>query len=1010
MDKPKTKYFGIFSKFLVSFLVLSLIPLAIFGVLTFLSIQSIGNKIVEDATLIVDQKTQKTLELQASTIAKNIEAFLRKCEFDLLKTSNEKLTASKFISIDKNIRSEIWIREKQDTNIIEKRYFIPVYKEISFIDLNGNELIKLKDSQILNKKALKNIRNPFNTTYKSEKYFEECTKLKKGEIYLSHLNGFYVTMQDQMQGETNIEKAVGGKIYNGVFRIGTPVYNGKEKIGILVFGIDHQHFMEFTQHVLPNSDLQTVFPSYRSGDYAFMFDDEGWIITHPKYWDIRGVDTLGNIIPPYSKESPSELVINGFIPFNLNYAGFIHENYPVVAQKILNMETGSVVTTNIGGIKKIMAFSPIFYNKGVYAKTGVFGGVTLGAEIAKFHTASQKISRDLKKALDFIAENVLLFILGTFLISLIVSYFLSKHFTEPIIKLTKFSKKVADGELDLSITTKREDEIGVLTTSFNKMTREIKKGRNQLLYSYNELQESQKNIEDYASNLEYQVKILKSIQSIGNILGSTLEINSVLKYILRTCVESVNFDRAILYLLDEEEKYLECKEMFGFTKDEEKQAAQSKYNIKNMACIETEVLKTGNIIFVEDFENYSKATEIDKKIRKISKSDSFVFVPLKVKEKNIGILGADKLRTKEAITDIDINSLQILANQAARVIENTILYKELVSQRNFVEDIISNMINGVISTNGKGFITSINKAGREILEIGNKKVVGQYLWSLVEDLEELMNPIRESLITTGIYKGYNIRVKLNDKEKYLNLNASRVYHNNIHTNTIIIFEDVTERKKIDEQLRNIDRLASLGRFAAGIAHEIRNPLTGLSLFLDDLHDSIAKDNKQYSTMITTALSEIERLDNLIKEILEFAVPSKGDLEKTDINSLIKSTLLLSEKQCQKLNIEIINNLSNSVPLIKLDPERIKQALLNLIVNSIHFMPNGGKLIITSNFISKENVIELKVEDTGRGFNKAEIQSIFDPFYTNRDGGTGLGLAITYSIISEHGGTIIASNR
>ncbi|MCB0744311.1 MAG: PAS domain S-box protein, partial [Ignavibacteriae bacterium] len=797
-----------------------------------------------------------------------------------------------------------------------RKYFLPIYKEISFIDLNGNEKIKIKNSKIVDQSELKNIVNIKNTTYKCETYFSELSKLKKGDIYFSRLYGFHVSMKEQLKNANDLMFAVDGKQYDGLFRIGSIVHDRSgNKIGYLLLGLDHRHLMEFTQHILPNSNEQTVFPSYNSGDYAFIFDDEGWIITHPKFWDIKGYDKIGNLVQPYSKDSPKELIDEGKIPFNLFYAGFIHENYPVVANNILNKEISSVITTNVGGIKKIMAFAPIHYDKGIYKETGVFGGVTIGAEITKFQIPSYKIKNDIAAALDFILRNSFLFILATFVITVIVAWFVSKHFTDPIIKLTAFSKNLAEGELDQFITMNANDELGILTDSFNKMTINIKKGRDQLLYSYRELKQSQKHIEEHALNLEYQLKILKSIQSIGNLLGSTLDLNSILKYILQSCVETVNFDRAILYLIDSEnENYLECKEMYGFSEDEEKSAINSKYNIENVDCIETRVVKSGEIIFVDDFENYNDATSTDIKIRKIAKSNSFVFVPLRVKEKIIGILGADKLRSKMKITETDINSLQILANQASRVIENTMLYTEVITQRNFVEDIISNMINGVISTDGNGKITSINKAAKDILNLKSEKVIGLQFWNLFVDSENLMADMRKSLAETNIYKGYNVEINLGDNIKYININASRVYHNNIHTNSIIILEDVTERKIIEEELQNVNRLASLGKFAAGIAHEIRNPLTGLSLFLDDLHDNLDSKNKGYSQMITTALSEIERLDHLIKEILEYALPVKSNYRLSNVNDIINSIIILVDNQIKNSNINLSLNLKNELPL------------------------------------------------------------------------------------------------
>ncbi|MEZ4764346.1 MAG: GAF domain-containing protein [Calditrichia bacterium] len=204
-------------------------------------------------------------------------------------------------------------------------------------------------------------------------------------------------------------------------------------------------------------------------------------------------------------------------------------------------------------------------------------------------------------------------------------------------------------------------------------------------------------------------------------MGTTFNMNTVIRLILEHCINSIGFDRTILYLIDEQQQYLECTETHGFNAENEKYARRSRYHLERYDCIETRVVREGRIIYVEDFAHYPEATELDKKIYNFTKSNSFVYVPLKVKEKIIGILGADKVRSKNPITQTDINSLQILANQASRVIENTRLYQEVINQRNFVEDIISNMQNGVITINSNGRITSFNRAASKILQSGNPR-------------------------------------------------------------------------------------------------------------------------------------------------------------------------------------------------------------------------------------------------------------------------------------------------
>ena len=998
----KNKNWGIFKKILFSFLFFSILPLITFALITAFLFKGSNEQILNDTRILIDRNIEKNLMIQAKQISRKVESFLRNREFDLIELSKLEITESSFIKFSQSKTAQTWIRSYAPDDSLGVWKFIPLYKEIEFVDNSGNQKIIIIDGKQIPNWQKRNIKEPLNTTYYSENYFNISTNLKEGEVYTSHLNGFFVS-REEYQLDPMVQ-------YNGVIRFVTPIFQNGEKIGILSLGLDHQHLMEFTQHVLPNSPEERLYPDYSSGDYAFMFDDEGWIITHPKIWDIRGVDGLGKLVPAYTENTSKEDIKLGMIPFNLDSATFIHPNYPLVYSHVINKEAGKVVTTNVGGTQKIMVYSPILYNKGVYKKHGVFGGITIGIETQKFLSTSFEIKNLISKTFAQYFDNIAYVIFGSIIFSLIVSIFFSRNFTKPIITLTTFSKNLSDGKLDERINFKRNDEIGSLANSFNRMANELEKGRNQLLNSNAELADSRTHIENYALSLEYQLNILKSIQSISNTIGLTYDLDTVLKKILQTSVENMNFDRAILYLIDENEEFLEHCETCGLSESEINETKNFKINTDALNYIESSVLKSGEILIVENYNAFRLENNQTLLTSLFTESNSFLFIPLFVQEKIIGILGADNLSSE--ISENDISSFQILANQASRVIENSQLYSQIISQRNFVNDIISNMMNGVISTNGSGIITSINKAARKILELPSGELVGKNIWNLLSQDKTFKDDILASLNSTGVYKAYEKEIELQEKKKYLNINASRVFHNNLHTSSILIVEDVSEKKMLDEELKRVDRLASLGQFAAGIAHEIRNPLTGLSLFLDNLHDQISITDPTNSSLISNALNEIERLDNLVNEIVDYSVPAKSRMQNANINNIITSLLLLLNQQLKNSNIEVEKNFEESIPDFSFDTERIKQALLNIILNSIQFMTTGGMLFIETKEIIKKNKdknILIRITDTGKGFSEGEIENIFDPFYSGRQEGTGLGLAITYSIIAEHSGTIIANN-
>jgi signal transduction histidine kinase len=217
-------------------------------------------------------------------------------------------------------------------------------------------------------------------------------------------------------------------------------------------------------------------------------------------------------------------------------------------------------------------------------------------------------------------------------------------------------------------------------------------------------------------------------------------------------------------------------------------------------------------------------------------------------------------------------------------------------------------------------------------------------------------------------------------------------------------------------LRRSDRLISLGVLAAGFAHEMRNPLTGISLLLDDLHDHLG-DRPEERDMIQKSLKEIDRLENLIDGILDFAAPSRRThLVVRPVGEVVQATLFLVNKQCKNQNIRLTVEVEDSLPPVNLDPERLQQALLNLLLNAIQAMPDGGTVSLEVSQVNGdatllgEPAIRIAVRDTGKGIGAEDLPYIFDPFFTRNPGGTGLGLAIVHSIVEEHGGRISVSSQ
>jgi two-component system NtrC family sensor kinase len=219
-----------------------------------------------------------------------------------------------------------------------------------------------------------------------------------------------------------------------------------------------------------------------------------------------------------------------------------------------------------------------------------------------------------------------------------------------------------------------------------------------------------------------------------------------------------------------------------------------------------------------------------------------------------------------------------------------------------------------------------------------------------------------------------------------------------------VTERADEMKKIHAQLFRSEKLASLGKLAAGVAHEINNPLTGIltnsSLLLEDLE---AGDPRRDD--VEVMVKETMRCREIVKRLLDFARQTKPQKRLADINALIETIVLLVRNQTSFRNVSIEQHPATDLPSILVDPDQIQQVFINIILNAAEAMTGGGKLVIRTGLSTDRQSIVVGFTDTGPGIPDEVKERIFDPFYTTKEHGTGLGLSISYGIIEQHGGTI-----
>lgn len=345
------------------------------------------------------------------------------------------------------------------------------------------------------------------------------------------------------------------------------------------------------------------------------------------------------------------------------------------------------------------------------------------------------------------------------------------------------------------------------------------------------------------------------------------------------------------------------------------------------------------------------------------------------------------------------------------------LTRELEDVKNFTESIIQSIGSGILIARINDAVTYINRAGERILGYSKNELIGRPFSSLglrekqgvvpslldnPEDLDTRKEGWMRRKDGVEFPAGFTINNHLNVRGEMIG--------------KIVIFRDLTNIYKIQEEILRMDRLVSLGKLSSGIAHELRNPLAGIKTTSQALSEEMSEDDprREYLTRITR---EIDRLNDLLKTFFSFAKPQKLNLVPCHIKNIINEIIPFLIKEIADKGIRFIETYPPLLSKIKVDKSQMHQVFLNLFLNAIQAMPNGGELKIEVTPVNsgpgegpKQNFIKTVISDTGRGIPPHLIQKIFDPFFTTKPKGIGLGLSIAYQIINKHGGTISVESK
>lgn len=396
------------------------------------------------------------------------------------------------------------------------------------------------------------------------------------------------------------------------------------------------------------------------------------------------------------------------------------------------------------------------------------------------------------------------------------------------------------------------------------------------------------------------------------------------------------------------------------------------------------------------------------------------FVPCLAKDGPIAVIGLGSRPSGEPLSTEDLTLLNAVAAQVATAIENGRLYQalrdkadELNRMREFSENVVQSLQDGILVSDLDGVVLHWNPAMEEIAGVPAAQAVGRRLDELFdpEFLAAVRMGERGGSESATVYRTPLVSRHADGARKRLVNAAMHPLRSSglAQAGSVLMIEDITSRVQLEEQLQISEKMASIGLLAAGVAHEVNTPLTGISSFTQMLLEQADPEDPR-----TRLLEKIERQTfraaKIVNSLLHLSRPAQGETGPVDLHVVINDVLSLLEHQFRSASVQVRKDLHADGPMVRAVEHKLQQVFLNLFLNARDAMPKGGWITIATRRDDGHVVVE--VSDTGAGIPNEHLARIYDPFFSTKPigQGTGLGLSITYGIVQEHDGSIVCDSQ
>ncbi len=406
--------------------------------------------------------------------------------------------------------------------------------------------------------------------------------------------------------------------------------------------------------------------------------------------------------------------------------------------------------------------------------------------------------------------------------------------------------------------------------------------------------------------------------------------------------------------------------------------------------------KAMGLIITHDYNEFFERDDIDLIIELTGDNEVF-FDILAKKKKSVRAINH---RTARLFWEVGVSSIQ---EQTSEELEKTKTMYRLVINDLIQDDVM------VIDLNYR--ILDINDTLLTKLGLEREEVIGRYCYEISHHQnvpcsgEEHPCPLAEVKETQEHSRVTHVHLDKNNQKIYCSISCYPLFENNELVGVVEVTKDISEDIKWKKALMRQDKLVSLGRLSAGVAHEVNNPLTTILTTAMLIQEDLDPNDPIYKELQIIA-DETLRCRKIVTSLLDFARQTEPTKALCNINDVVSESLVLTKKQAAFDDVAVVQDLAKDIPAINIDKDQMQQVLINLILNAMQATDSGGKISVSTNFIPEDEVVEIVISDTGKGIPSENIEKIFDPFFTTRESGTGLGLAIAHGIVDRHGGNIV----